>query len=44
MKDRDYIKTIISPLCAEHSLIFSKLAQGDRGTTQEKLQVKFPSE
>lgn len=44
MRDREPIETVINPLCAEHSLIFSKIAKGDRGTKQEELQLKFQAD
>lgn len=36
------IPTIIQPLCAEHTLEWSVVQQGDRGSTPQKLRQLFP--
>jgi broad specificity phosphatase PhoE len=36
--------TIVQPLCAEHTLSRSTIQQGDRGSTREELEQKFPPE
>jgi len=37
------VPTIIQPLCAEHTLEWSVVQQGDRGTSATKLKTIFPS-
>jgi broad specificity phosphatase PhoE len=38
-----HVPTIIQPLCAEHTLEWSVVQQGDRGTSATKLKTIFPA-
>jgi len=38
------VKTIVQPLCAEHTLARSTMQQGDRGSSPEELRRAFPLE
>lgn len=38
------VKTIVQPLCAEHTLARSTMQQGDRGSSPEELRRAFPVE